>query len=76
MNHAITLVAAKAVLGAGVVLGLAAAPHGTAHTDTIAGHDPYAAEAGDDNAEGIIREDESGWSCVDGGNKVCGPNNP
>jgi hypothetical protein len=75
MNHAITLVAAKAVLGAGVVLGLAAAPHGTAHTDTVVGYDAYNAEVGDDNGDGVVSEDESGWSCVDDGNRVCGPGN-
>ena len=31
---------------------------------------------GDDNADGVIEEDESGWSCVDHGNHVCGPGNP
>ena len=29
-----------------------------------------------DNADGVIMEDESGWSCVDNGNRVCGPGNP
>jgi hypothetical protein len=42
--NTITLVAAKAVLGAGVVFGLAAAPHGTAHSDTVVGYDAYTAE--------------------------------
>ena len=73
MNHAIALILAKATLGAGLVLGLAAAPHGMAHEPSW--HDAYAAEVGDDNADGIITEDESGWSCVDMGNKVCGPDN-
>ena len=36
---------------------------------------PTLPEVGDDNADGIITEDESGWSCVDMGNKVCGPDN-
>ena len=27
---------------------------------------------GDDNGDGIIDEDESGWSCATMGNKVCG----
>jgi hypothetical protein len=40
-----------------------------------AGVDAYAYEVGDDDGNGIISEDESGWSCVDMGNKVCGPNN-
>ena len=55
MNHAMTRVAGKAVLGAGVVLGLVAAPHGTAHTDTVVGYDAYTAEVG------VVSEDESGW---------------
>jgi hypothetical protein len=38
-------------------------------------HDVYAAEVGDDNANGVVEEDESGWSCVDDGNKICGPGN-
>ena len=75
MNHAITLVVAKAVLAAGVVLGLAAAPHGTAPVDTVVGYNAYTAEVGDDNGDGVVSEDESGWSCVDDGNRVCGPGN-
>lgn len=31
--------------------------------------------AGDDNADGIITEDESGWDCTTMGNGVCGPGN-
>lgn len=37
--------------------------------------DKYAFEVGDDDGNGVIDEDESGWSCVDMGNKVCGPGN-
>jgi hypothetical protein len=70
----IALVAAKVTLGAGLALGLLAAPHGTAHA--VTGYDAYAAEFGDDNADGRIDEDESGWSCVDNGNRTCGPANP
>ena len=58
MNRIITLVIAKAALGAGLALGFAAAPHGIAHADDTA-----------------IYEDSPGWSCVDNGNKVCGPGN-
>lgn len=29
---------------------------------------------GDDNGDGTIQEDESGWDCVTMGNRVCGPN--
>ncbi|WP_288337074.1 hypothetical protein [uncultured Gordonia sp.] len=28
---------------------------------------------GDDNGDGIIDEDESGWDCATMGNQVCGP---
>lgn len=63
------------MLGAGVVLGLVAAPHGTAHIGTVVGYDAYTAEVGDDNGDGVVSKDESGWSCVDDGNRVCGPGN-
>lgn len=29
---------------------------------------------GDDNSDGTIQEDESGWNCMTMGNRVCGPN--
>jgi hypothetical protein len=75
MDRCISIVIAKTVFGAGLALGFAAMPHALAHTDTVAGYDAYAAEVGDDNADGVITEDESGWSCVDNGNRVCGPGN-
>ncbi|WIF20595.1 hypothetical protein SEA_JFLIX2_105 [Rhodococcus phage Jflix2] len=28
---------------------------------------------GDDNSDGIIDEDESGWNCETMGNRICGP---
>jgi hypothetical protein len=68
----IALVLAKTVLGAGLALGFATAPHGVAHT----GYDAYAAEVGDDNADGRIDEDESGWNCAEMGNLRCGPVSP
>jgi hypothetical protein len=75
MNHTtITLVAAKVALDSALALGFAMTPHAMAHDPSW--HDAYAAEVGDDNADGVIDESESGWSCVDNGNKVCGPNNP
>ncbi len=49
--------------GAGLAVGFAAAPHGTAHA-APAGVDAYAYEVGDDNGDGRIDEDESGWDCV------------
>jgi hypothetical protein len=75
MNRCIAIIVAKTVLGAGLALGFATAPHGLAHP-ALTGYDVYAAEVGDDNADGVITEDESGWSCVDNGNRVCGPGNP
>jgi hypothetical protein len=72
MNRtAIALVLAKATLGAGLALGFLATPHGVAHA--AAGYDGYAAEVGDDNGDGRIDEDESGWDCETMGNRVCGP---
>lgn len=29
--------------------------------------------AGDENADGIIDEDEIGWNCKTMGNRICGP---
>jgi hypothetical protein len=72
MNRTITLVIAKAVLGAGLVLGFAAAPQGTAHA-APAGTDVYAYEVGDDNENGVIEEEESGFDCRVMGNRICGP---
>ena len=39
----------------------------------VPGFDLYAWEVGDDNADGIIEEDESGWECTTMGNTICGP---
>jgi hypothetical protein len=75
MNRTIALVIVKAALGGGVALSFAAALHGTAHADTVAGYDAYAAEVGDDNADGRIDEDESGWDCWTMGNRHCGRRN-
>ena len=64
MNHALALLLAKGVLGTGLVVGLAVAPHApTAHA-APAGVDAYAYEVEDDNGDGIIMEDESGWDCT------------
>jgi hypothetical protein len=60
---------------AGLALGFATMPHALAHTDTVAGYDAYAAEVGDDNENGIIEEDESGWNCTTMGNRICGVGN-
>ena len=73
MNRRIAIFVAKTVLGAGLALGFAAMPHAMAHEPGW--RDAYAAEVGDDNADGVLTEDESGWSCVDDGNRICGPDN-
>ena len=39
--------------------------------DTAPTFDAYAFEVGDDNADGIITEDESGWDCLPMGNRIC-----
>ena len=44
----------------GLARGFTAAPHGDAHADDTT----------------VIFEDDPRWSCVDDGNKVCGPGNP
>lgn len=33
----------------------------------------YMVELGDDNRDGVIDEDESGWDCATMGNQICGP---
>ena len=38
----------------------------------IASADVYAEEVGDDDGNGIIMEDESGWDCASMGNRICG----
>jgi hypothetical protein len=72
MTHtAASLIAVKLALGTALALGFATMPAALAHEP----RDVYAIEVGDDNGDGIITEDESGWSCVDHGNHICGPNN-
>jgi uncharacterized cupin superfamily protein len=60
MNRTIALVVVKAALGAGLALGFTTAPHGDAHADDTT----------------VIFEGDPRWSCVDDGNKVCGPGDP
>lgn len=73
MNRTIALVIAKAAFSSSLALGFATMPHALAHEPGW--HDAYAAEVGDDNADGIISEDESGWDCTEMGNRICGPGN-
>lgn len=67
MNKLHAAAAALAIAG-GALTGLAGsallAPH--AHADV------YAQEVGDDNGDGVVMEDESGWDCSTMGNQVCG----
>lgn len=55
-----------AVALAGMAVGSAALGTAIAHADV------YATEVGDDNNDGVVMEDESGWDCATMGNKVCG----
>ena len=52
----------------GIGIGYASAPANDAPADTT-----RVAIAGDDNSDGIIDEDESGWNCRTMGNRICGP---
>ena len=56
MNRTIALVVVKAALGAGLALGFAAAPHGTAHAEPAP----------------VIEEDSPQWDCRYDGNRICG----
>jgi hypothetical protein len=76
MNRSIAIVAAKTALGASLGFGFLVSPHEPPAHAAPARVDVYAYEVGDDNGDGVVMEDESGWSCVDDGNKVCGPGNP
>ena len=55
----IALVVVKAALGAGLALGFAAAPHGTAHAEPAP----------------VIEEDSPQWDCRTMGNLICGTDN-
>ena len=41
----------------------------------VDGTDVYSYEVGDDNGDGVVMEDESGWDCTTMGNGICGPGN-
>ncbi|ASR77198.1 hypothetical protein KIV66_gp91 [Mycobacterium phage MyraDee] len=55
----------------GVALGAMALADPEASADPS--YDAYAFEVGDDNGDGVIMEDESGWDCATMGNLICGP---
>ncbi|MET8717418.1 hypothetical protein ABZV52_30080 [Streptomyces sp. NPDC004735] len=66
----ITVGFTAAILGAVALVGIVAdsvapAPRPAPSASTIA--------PGDDNADGRIEEDESGWNCATMGNRQCGP---
>lgn len=57
-----------------VAVGIALSPVQLALADVpTAVADVYAWEVGDDNGDGFIAEDESGWDCTSMGNRRCGP---
>ena len=56
MHRTIALVVVKAALGAGLALGFAPAPHGTAHAEPAP----------------VIEEDSPAWDCRYDGNHICG----
>ncbi|RYH50708.1 MAG: hypothetical protein EON54_15510 [Alcaligenaceae bacterium] len=67
---------------AGALLGFAgsASAEGVSAPVTCTDAPEYVIEAGgvcglpgDDNDDGVIDEDESGWNCATMGNRVCGP---
>lgn len=72
-SDAITLVAAKAALGATMALGIVLAPSG--HAAPPNEDDPGVSSQSDGTSSGAIQEDDPRWSCVDDGNRVCGPGN-
>lgn len=76
MTNTFALVAGKLALGSSLALGLMLSPHthAVAYADSCTQTDAYAREVGDDNCDGIIMEDESGWDCATMGNLICGPN--
>lgn len=68
-----------AVIVAVAAMMAAEPPTATAQPDEyvnepgVPGFDLYAWEVGDDNADGVITEDEYGWDCATMGNMICGP---
>ncbi|MDV3125724.1 hypothetical protein M1247_12425 [Mycobacterium sp. 21AC1] len=70
MIRTLTNCIAALLIGAGS-LGIGAGVAYGASTDLHV--DKYAVEVGDDNGDGIIMEDESGWVCSEMGNLRCGP---
>lgn len=71
-RYPVALVAAKGLLGASIALGCLTMPHAHAAAPSCTNSNAYAREVGDDNCDGIVLEDESGWDCATMGNFVCG----
>lgn len=71
---AVTLVAVNAVMGGSLVVGVANIAPAIEDVAVAApcSADAYAREMGDDNCDGVIVEDESGWNCATMGNFICG----
>ncbi len=69
-----TLAAATALLIlALVLLAVFAMTAAVGSTGSAAPQSVTAPVSGDDNGDGRIDEDESGWDCTAMGNRVCGP---
>lgn len=62
------IIAAIAAGLCGIGIGYASAP-AIETPDAVS----TVAITGDDNSDGIIDEDESGWNCETMGNRICGP---
>ncbi|MEU5748156.1 hypothetical protein ABZ804_21790 [Streptomyces sp. NPDC047726] len=73
---AVILTSGAAVLTLGL-LGTLGAPAATPDSSTPrADRSTGITVTGDDNADGRVEEDESGWDCHTMGNRVCGPDTP
>jgi hypothetical protein len=46
--------------------------YGDGHGHTWTEWQSWSPVIGDDNGDGVIDEDESGWNCATMGNRVCG----
>ncbi|MCX4976511.1 hypothetical protein [Streptomyces sp. NBC_00620] len=64
---------ATAFLGAAAALGPSASPTSATPRPTAG---VTVTAPGDDNRDGIVDEDESGWDCRTMGNRVCGTDKP
>ncbi|BDY27534.1 hypothetical protein [Mycolicibacterium mageritense] len=65
MTDTLKLFATAVMISASAILGAAPA---LAQPDPL----PTSPLIGDDNHDGVIDEDESGWDCTTMGNQICG----